>query len=57
MKKLKLLTTTALIAAGLAHGATAEEITVLSWGGAYEKSQVEGYAKPFTAATGSAVSG
>jgi putative spermidine/putrescine transport system substrate-binding protein len=55
MKKLKLLTTPALIAAGLAHGATAEEITVLSWGGAYEKSQVEGYAKPFTAATGIAV--
>ncbi len=46
---------TGLIAAGFAVAAQAEEITVLSWGGQYEKSQVEAYAKPFTAATGIAV--
>ncbi|MFT3688509.1 ABC transporter substrate-binding protein [Paenirhodobacter sp.] len=52
MNKLKLLATTALIAAGFAGASLAEGITVLSWGGSYEKSQVEAYAKPFTAATG-----
>ena len=46
----KLMLSTALIAAGFAVAAQAEEITVLSWGGQYEKSQVEAYAKPFTAA-------
>ncbi|AOZ70088.1 spermidine/putrescine ABC transporter substrate-binding protein [Rhodobacter xanthinilyticus] len=51
----KLMLSTALIAAGFAVAAQAEEITVLSWGGQYEKSQVEAYAKPFTAATGIAV--
>ena len=30
----------------------AEKLTVVSWGGAYSKSQVEGYHKPFTAKTG-----
>ena len=33
-------------------GPVAGEITVMSWGGAYTKSQVEAYHKPFTAETG-----
>ena len=50
---LKLLATTAL-AAGASWGAiaTAEEITVVGWGGAYSQSQIEAYHKPFAAATG-----
>jgi putative spermidine/putrescine transport system substrate-binding protein len=51
MKKLLILTT-ALTGMGFAAHA---DITVMSWGGAYETSQVEGYNKPFTAATGKAV--
>ncbi len=47
----KLLTlTTALVAVGAA--ASAEEISVVSWGGAYTVSQVEAYHKPFTEMTG-----
>ena len=42
---------TALIA-GAAHSGS---ITAVSWGGAYTKSQVEGYHKPWTAATGHVV--
>ncbi|NDR58508.1 ABC transporter substrate-binding protein [Aliiruegeria sabulilitoris] len=49
MKK-TLILTTAL--AGFAVSATAEELTVMSWGGAYTKSQVEGYHKPFAEKTG-----
>ncbi len=49
MKK-TLILTTAL--AGFAFAANAAEVTVMSWGGAYTKSQVEAYHKPFTAATG-----
>ena len=48
MKKLLILST-ALSVAGYAARA---DITVVSWGGAYTKSQVEAYHKPFTAATG-----
>jgi putative spermidine/putrescine transport system substrate-binding protein len=51
MKKLLILTT-ALTALGFAAHA---DVTVMSWGGAYETSQVEGYNKPFTAATGTNV--
>ena len=40
------------IAVGMVFGASAQEITVVSWGGAYTKSQVEAYHKPFTAKTG-----
>lgn len=36
---------------GVAFAAQAQEITVMSWGGAYTKSQVEAYHKPFTATT------
>ena len=49
MKK-TLILTTAL--AGVAVSAHAAEVTVMSWGGAYTKSQVEAYHKPFTAETG-----
>ncbi|MCT8159349.1 ABC transporter substrate-binding protein [Pseudoruegeria sp. SHC-113] len=49
MKK-TLVLTTALTS--LAYGASAQEVTVMSWGGAYTKSQVEAYHKPFTAETG-----
>ena len=53
MKFRLLLTTTALVAGALAASAGASpEVTVLGWGGAYTKSQVEAYHKPFTAATG-----
>jgi len=49
MKK-TLILTTALV--GTAFAANAAEVTVMSWGGAYTKSQVEAYHKPFTAETG-----
>ncbi|MCQ0970597.1 ABC transporter substrate-binding protein [Paracoccus sp. TK19116] len=45
-----LITTTALV--GFAATAGAQEVNVVSWGGAYEKSQVEAYNKPFTEETG-----
>ena len=48
--KTTLILTTAL--AGFAASATAQEVNVVSWGGAYEKSQVEAYNKPFAAETG-----
>ncbi|WP_118136669.1 ABC transporter substrate-binding protein [Oceanicella sp. SM1341] len=50
----KLLATSALVALGAA-GAQAGEITVMSWGGAYTKSQVEAYQKPWMEATGNKV--
>ena len=46
---------TALLASALTSvgfAAQAAEVTVMSWGGAYTKSQVEAYHKPFTAETG-----
>ncbi|MDG2341001.1 MAG: ABC transporter substrate-binding protein [Paracoccaceae bacterium] len=49
---------TILLASALssfALGATAAEITVVSWGGAYTKSQVEAYHKPWIAETGNSV--
>lgn len=49
MKKTMILTTAL---AGFAFAASAQEVTVMSWGGAYTKSQVEAYHKPFTAETG-----
>lgn len=45
-----LILSTALAGFGLA--AAAQEVNVVSWGGAYEKSQVEAYNKPFTEKTG-----
>ena len=44
MKK-TLILSTAL--AGLASAASAQELTIMSWGGAYGASQVEAYNKPF----------
>jgi len=49
MKKL-LIVTTALV--GVTAAAQAQELNVVSWGGAYTVSQVEAYHKPFTAMTG-----
>ncbi|MBT0779042.1 ABC transporter substrate-binding protein [Paracoccus sp. pheM1] len=51
MKKMLILTTALAAAASAAHA----DITVISWGGACEKSQVEAYNRPFTAQTGIAV--
>ena len=54
MKLSKLLASSA-IGAAIALGsvaAHANDLTVVSWGGAYTKSQVEAYHKPFTAKTG-----
>ena len=48
--KTTLVLSTALV--GMAFAATAQEVNVVSWGGAYEVSQVEAYNKPFTEATG-----
>lgn len=36
----------------VAFAASAQDLTVVSWGGAYTKSQVEAYHKPFTEMTG-----
>ena len=52
MKKILILST-ALTAVSFA--CAANEVTVMSWGGAYTTSQVEAYHKPFTAETGIAV--
>jgi len=49
MKKLLVLTTAL---SSVAFIAAAEDVTVISWGGAYTTSQVEAYHKPFTALTG-----
>ena len=53
----KLKFTTFVAAGAIALGAmassvSAESLTVVSWGGAYTKSQVEAYHKPFTKETG-----
>lgn len=50
MKLKTALLATALTTAG--YAVSAGEVTVMSWGGAYTKSQVEAYHKPFTAETG-----
>lgn len=54
MKLKQFLLTTAMGAAMSlgTSGAFANEVTVMSWGGAYTKSQVEAYHKPFTEKTG-----
>lgn len=49
-----LLATSALVVAGSAVSA-ADTITVVSWGGAYTKSQVEAYHKPWMAKTGNSI--
>ncbi|MFN3971812.1 MAG: ABC transporter substrate-binding protein [Gemmobacter sp.] len=49
MKKLLILSTALT---GVAFSAQAQNLTVMSWGGAYEMSQVEAYNKPFAAMKG-----
>lgn len=49
MRKLLVLSTAL---SGFAVAASAQEIAVMSWGGAYATSQIEAYHKPFTAQTG-----
>ena len=51
MKKTVLLTS-ALCVLAVSAQAQDKEVNVVSWGGAYEKSQVEAYNKPFNEATG-----
>lgn len=43
------------IAFGMAGAASAAELTVVSWGGAYTKSQVKAYHEPYTAMTGTKI--
>lgn len=50
--KLKLISVAAIattLVAGVAHSADAVELTVVSWGGAYQKSQQKAYAEPYAA--------
>jgi putative spermidine/putrescine transport system substrate-binding protein len=44
-----------LAAMGVAGSASAETLTIVSWGGAYTKSQVEAYHKPWIAMTGDTI--
>lgn len=54
--KLKTVLIGAVSAVAFAGTALASEsITVVSWGGAYTKSQVEAYHKPWMAATGNTI--
>ena len=55
MRKLTLMASTALALGLLAGSAGAGEITVVSWGGQYTKSQDEAYFKPWAAETGNKV--
>ena len=43
------------VSAFVAGNAVAAEITVVSWGGAYTKSQVEAYHKPWMAQSGHSI--
>lgn len=47
-----LLCAAMLSVAGLGTAVAEESLTIVSWGGAYTKSQVEAYHKPFTEMTG-----
>ena len=51
MKKTKTLLTAAAVGA-VAGGAFAEEMTIVSWGGAYSKSQLKAYHEPYSEKTG-----
>jgi putative spermidine/putrescine transport system substrate-binding protein len=53
--KSNLLISGAISAVVFASSAMADSITVVSWGGAYTKSQVEAYHKPWAQATGNTV--
>ena len=50
--KIKILILGVLSSVALAATAFADSITVVSWGGAYTKSQVEAYHKPWSQETG-----
>ncbi|MBC6443085.1 MAG: ABC transporter substrate-binding protein [Rhodobacteraceae bacterium] len=52
---LKTLLTGAAFAALMAGTAPAKDLTVVSWGGAYTKSQTEAYHKPWAAMTGKSI--
>ncbi|MCK0197148.1 ABC transporter substrate-binding protein [Ancylobacter sp. 6x-1] len=49
------LTLSALALAAMCGAASAEGLTITSWGGAYQKSQQEAYFKPFAAKTGTKI--
>jgi putative spermidine/putrescine transport system substrate-binding protein len=49
MKRILILSTALT---GFAFSAAAQELTVMSWGGAYGEAQTEAHVKPFTVATG-----
>ena len=49
MKKLLILSTALT---GMAFAASAQELTVMSWGGAYGEAQTEAHVKPWSAASG-----
>ncbi|MEL6736525.1 MAG: extracellular solute-binding protein [Pseudomonadota bacterium] len=51
MKMTKTLLASTAVAA-IAGGAMAQEMTIVSWGGAYSKSQLRAYHEPYTAKTG-----
>ena len=55
MKLTKILASTATLALVAGAAQAADEITVVSWGGAYTKSQVEAYHKPWVAETGNKI--
>ena len=55
MKKTLTMVSAAVLSVAVASAASAESLTVVSWGGAYTKSQVEAYHKPWTAKTGTNV--
>src|SRR5690554_3291201 len=52
MKRLLILTASAAAIAAGAAIAQDKELTIVSWGGAYSKSQIEAYHKPYTEKTG-----
>jgi len=52
VKSIKTLIPLTLAAATLSMAATANDITAVSWGGAYTNSQVKAYHEPFTKQTG-----
>ena len=53
--KIRVLLLGAVSAVALATTSLADSITVVSWGGAYTKSQVEAYHKPWASSTGKSV--
>ncbi|MEO1688586.1 MAG: ABC transporter substrate-binding protein, partial [Pseudomonadota bacterium] len=52
---LKQTLTSAIALTLIAGAASADDLTVVSWGGAYTKSQVEAYHKPWMAKTGKTI--